>query len=129
MGEKPSQGQSGGVNISGTVGSVAGNIVGRDMIGGPSVAALSETFPPLIELIAAAPSDKRPEAEAKLAQLQQEAANGKDANDGAIAKIIDRLVDLVPTAASAVVGAFGTPILGGIAGPVTDFVLDKLRGK
>jgi hypothetical protein len=30
---------------------------------------------------------------------------------------------------SAVASAFATPILGGLAGPVTGFVLDKLRGK
>jgi hypothetical protein len=35
----------------------------------------------------------------------------------------------VPSATSAIVSAFATPILGGIAGPVTGFVLDKLRGK
>jgi hypothetical protein len=29
----------------------------------------------------------------------------------------------------AVVTAFATPILGGIGGPVTSFVLDKMRGK
>jgi hypothetical protein len=34
----------------------------------------------------------------------------------------------VPAAASAVVSAFATPILGAIAGPVTRFVLGKLRG-
>jgi hypothetical protein len=36
---------------------------------------------------------------------------------------------VLPAATSAVVSAFATPILGGIAGPVTSFVLDKLRGK
>jgi hypothetical protein len=45
------------------------------------------------------------------------------------AKLVDGLVELVPSATSAVVSAFATPILGGIAGPVTGFVLDKLRGK
>jgi hypothetical protein len=30
---------------------------------------------------------------------------------------------------SAVVSAFATPLLGGIAGPTTQFVLDKLQGK
>jgi len=46
-----------------------------------------------------------------------------------IAKLVDGLVGLVPAATSAVVSAFATPILAGIAGPVTGFVLDKLRGK
>ena len=130
MGEKTGEGQSGGVNITGTIGSVGGDIVGRDkIIGAPSAAALDAALKPLIEAIGAAPAEKRAEAEAKLAELKHEAAKGKDANDGVMARIVDGLVGLVPAAATAVVSAFATPILGGIAGPVTSFVLDKLRGK
>jgi hypothetical protein len=130
MGEKPSERQSGGVNISGAVGSVGGDIVGRDkIVGTPSAAALDAALQPLIEAIKTAPADNRGDAEQKLAGLKQETAKGKDANDGTIAKLIDGLVALVPGAASAVANAFATPILGGIAGPVTNFVLDKLQGK
>jgi hypothetical protein len=131
MSEKTGQGQSGGVNISGTVGSVGGDIVGRDKITGvPSPAALDGALQrPITEAIGTAPAEVRAEAEAKLAALKEEAAKGKDANDGVMAKIVDGLIELVPAAASAVVSAFATPILGGIAGPVTGFVLDKLRGK
>ena len=130
MGEKTGEGQSGGVNITGTVGSVGGDIVGRDkIIGAPSAAALEAALKPLNEAISVAPAEKRTEAEAKLATLKQEAAKGIDADDSVIAKLVDGLVGLVPAAATAVVSAFATPILGGIAGPVTGFVLDKLRGK
>src|SRR5271154_5485891 len=130
MSEKTGEGQSGGVNIAGTVGSVGGDIVGRDkIVGVPSAAALDKALRPLIEAVGAAPVEKRVEAEAKLAALKQEAAKGKNANDGVIAKLVDGLVGLVPGAASAVVSAFATPLLGSIAGPVTGFVLDKLRGK
>ncbi len=48
------------------------------------------------------------------------------ADDGKLGKIIDGLVSLVPGADSAVVSMFATPILSGIAGPVTQFVLYKL---
>jgi hypothetical protein len=92
-------------------------------------AALDETLRRVLEVIRAAPPQVRPEAEAKLAALKQEAAKGKDASDGVIGKLVDGLVGLVPAAASAVVSAFATPILGGLVGPVTSFVLDKLRGK
>jgi hypothetical protein len=129
MGEKPGEGQSGGVNISGAVGTVGGDIVGGDkIVGPPSAAAIDGAMKPLIEAISAASSDKRPEAEAKLKALKQEVAKGDKANDRTVADIIDGLAKLVPGAVSAVVSAFGTPILGGIAGPVTGFVLDKLRG-
>jgi hypothetical protein len=130
MGEKTGQGQSGGVTISGKIGSVGGDIVGRDKTtGAPSAAELDAALRPLIEAVRGAPAVARPEAEAKLAALKQEAAKGKDADDGVLAKLVDGLVGLVPGATTAVVSAFATPILGGIAGPVTGFVLDKLRGK
>jgi hypothetical protein len=128
MGEENGKGQSGGVNISGVVGSVGGSIVGGNITVGIPLAELDGALRPLIAAIGAAPADKRPEAEAKLAALKEEAAKGKDANDGVIARLVDGLVGLVPEAASALVSAFATPILGGIAGPVTGFVLDKLRG-
>ena len=44
-----------------------------------------------------------------------------------MAKLIDGIVGLAPAAVSAVVSAFATPILGGVAGPATKYVLDKLR--
>lgn len=130
MGEKTGEGQSGGVSIGGTVGNIGGSIVSRDQITGvPSAAALDGAFRPLIEAVGAVPIEKRPEAEAKLTALKQEAAKGKAADDGVIAKLVDGLVGSVPAAAIAVVSAFATPLLGGIAGPVTGFVLGKLRDK
>jgi hypothetical protein len=130
MSERTPQDQSGGVNISGHVGSVGGDIVGRDkMVGIPSAAALEEALRPVLEAIRAASPQVQPEAEAKLSALQQEAAKGKNANDRTLADLADGLVKLVPEAVSAIVSAFATPILGGVAGPVTGFVLDKLRGK
>jgi hypothetical protein len=130
MNERTGAGQSGGVNVSGTIGSVGGDIVGRDkIVGVPSAAALDETLRPVKEAIKAAPPEVQQEAEAKLAELKQEAAKGKDANDGVMARLVDGLVGLVPAAASAVGSAFATPILGGLVGPVTSLVTDKLRGK
>ena len=130
MGEKTGDSQSGGVNIGGSVGYVGGDIVGRDKITGVhTVAELDGALRPLSNAIEAAPAEARTEADAKLAALKQEAAKGKGADDGMIAKLVDGLVGLVPNAATAVVSAFATPILAGIAGPVTSFVLDKLRGK
>ena len=129
MPDKTDSGQSGGVNISGSVGSVGGDIVGRDKItGAPSAAALDEALGPLSKAVEAAPAEVRAEADAKVKALKEEAAKGKGASDGVMAKLVDELVALVPSAASAAVSAFATPILGGLTGPVTSFVLDKLRG-
>jgi hypothetical protein len=107
MPDKTASGQSGGVNISGIVGSVGGDIVGHDKItGAPSAAALDEALRPLSKAIEAAPAE---EADAKVKALKEEAAKGKGASDGVMAKLVDGLVALVPSAASAVVGAFATP--------------------
>ncbi len=133
MGENPSQGQSGGVNITGTSGSITAEIVGRDKIVGvpvPDAVDRQNALRPIAEAITAASNEKRAEAEEKLAALTQAVTKAKSGeSDAHIAKLVDGLVALVPTATSAIVSAFATPILGGIAGPVTKFVLDKLRGE
>ena len=54
-------------------------------------------------------------------------AKGKGADDQRVAGILDDLAKLVPGAVAAVASAFGTPLLGGIAGPVTQFVLNQLK--
>ena len=59
--------------------------------------------------------------------LKQELAKGKDADDARVAGILDGLANLVPGAVAAVVSAFGTPLLAGLAGPVTQFVLGQLK--
>ena len=123
MGESAQHGQSGGVNISGVIGSVGGDIIGDSKI----VYALDEVLLPVLNAIKSAPPEVRPEAEAKLAALKQEVARGKDANKGVMGKLVDELVQLVPAAASAVGTAFATPLLGALVGPATKFLLDKFR--
>ena len=124
------RGRSGGIDNSGTMNSGGGDITGRDkIVGSPPAAELEEELRPLIEAVKVAPSEKRAEAEAKLAALKSEANKGGDANDEAVADLVDGLVELVPDAAGAAVSAFASPILGGIIGPVTKFALRKLRGK
>lgn len=128
MSEKTGTGQSGGVSISGRIGVVRGDIVGRDKItGAASLGEIEAALEPLRAAIAAAPAPEAQRASAVLAELKQEAAKSEGASDGVVAKLVDSLVTLVPGATSAVVSAFATPILGGLAGPVTSFVLNKLR--
>ena len=61
--------------------------------------------------------------------MKQEAAKGGGASDRIVAKLIDGFVGLIPSAAGAVVGAFSSPVLGAMAGPATEYVLDKLKGE
>jgi hypothetical protein len=74
-----------------------------------------------------AAADKRAAAVQKVQELRAEVAKGKG-DDGKIAQIVDGLAGMVPGAVQAVVSAFATPILGGVAGPVTRYVLERLKG-
>jgi hypothetical protein len=123
--------QSGGVNISGGSVTVGGDIVGRDKIVGTQISRieLDQTFRPVEEAIRTAPAANQPEAMQKLEELKSEAAKGKGAKDAVVAKLVDGLAGLIPSAVGAVASAFGTPLLGGIAGPATKYVLDKIQGK
>jgi hypothetical protein len=120
------EGQSGGVNISGSTVTAGGDITGGDKITYTQVPReqLDQAFRPLTEAVG-----RHEEAQQKLEALKAEAARGKKADDGVMAKLVEGIVKLVPGAVSAVVSAFGTPLLGGIAGPVTKYVLDKVRGE
>jgi hypothetical protein len=123
--------QSGGVNISGSGITIGGDVTGRDKIAGNefSHVRLDQIFMPLENVVRAASAETQAEATAKLEALKKEAGKGKNADDTVMAKLVDGIVGLVPGAVSAVVSAFATPLLGGIAGPVTKFALDKIRGK
>lgn len=133
MANQKTKNQSGGVSIRGGSVHVEGDVVGRDKITtvttGLSGDQLKQLFAPLMNALQAAPPEKQNEAIQKAEELKKEVAKGKEANDGAMARIVDGMVALVPGAVGAVVGMFASPILGGLAGPVTKYVLDKIQGK
>lgn len=104
----------------GAAASVAAGLAGAD---------LNRLFLPLMNAIRDVPAEKQGEAMQKAETLKSEVAKGKDADDNRVARVIDGLVELVPGAVSAVVSMFASPILAGIVGPVTKFVLDKIQGK
>jgi hypothetical protein len=126
--EEKIRNQSGGVSITGGHVTVGGDIVGHDKIVFPH-AQIDEIFRPLAEAVRSAPPGKQQEATQKVEALKSEVAKGKDADDSVMGKLVNGIVGLVPGAVSAVVGAFATPILGSVAGPVTKAVLDKLQSK
>ena len=126
--------QSGGVNIIGGSSTFSGDVTGRDKVvyttaGGVSEETLQHLFAPLLQSIQAAPQEKKEQAEQKVEALKDELSKGKSADDSRVAKLLDGLLELVPSAVSAVAGMFASPILSGIAGPITKFVVDKFSGK
>ena len=96
---------------------------------GISGAELDKLFAPLMAAAASATPDKRAEAEEDAEALKDEVAKGDQADDTIMAKLIDGLVTLAPGAVSAVTSMFATPILAGLAGNATKFVLDKIQGQ
>jgi hypothetical protein len=124
-----SQINTGGAYFGGPV-LAGGNIIGRDQIITEGVAArdLESLFAPLLALVAEqAPSDKRVAAVQQVQELKAEVAKHDQADDSKIATIVDGLAGLVPKAVGAIVSTFAMPILAGIAGPVTKFVLNRLQ--
>ena len=105
---------------------VGGDIGGRDKITGTQISSnqLDAIFRPLEEA-----AGQQPQAAQKVEALKNEAAKGKKADDGVMAKLVKGIVSLAPGAVSTVVSAFATPILGGVAGPVTKYVLDEIQDK
>jgi hypothetical protein len=119
----------GGAYVAGNV-SAGGDFVGRDKItSGMSGAEVAALFGQLTAAVVQyAPSEKRAAAVEEVQKLQTEVAKGKQADDNKIARIVDGLAGMVPGAIGAVVSMFTNPLLNGIAGNATKFVLDKLQG-
>jgi hypothetical protein len=117
----------GGTYVNGNV-TAGGDFVGRDKIThGTAAHDVQALLAPLLAVVSQAPAAVRTQAVEQVQQLGAEAAKGKQADDGRMGRIIDGLVAKVPGAVGAIVSAFASPLLGGVAGPVTKFVLDKLR--
>ena len=130
---EPTSGQSGGIdNKFGTISTGSGDVVGGSKTTTTTTTYYAPTeihnaWEPVADAIRTAPPEKQADAAAKLDDLKKEAAKGDKAEDTTVAKLVKGLVALVPSAVSAVVSTFSTPILGGVAGPVTKFVLNELR--
>ena len=119
----------GGAYIGGNV-SAAGNVVGRDKI--ITQAALpgdvERLFAPLLAAVEEhAPAEQKVAALRQVRELKTEIVEGKEAEDGKIAMIVDGLVKGVPGAIPAIDNLFKTSALQGVMGPVTRFVLDRLK--
>jgi len=115
-------------NVSGS-GVAIGRGASASVQQGVSGDELAKALAPMVDAVQRSAADAATQAAAlrEIEELSQELAKGKGANDSRVAGIVDDLARMVPGAVAVVVGAFGTPLLGGIAGPVTQFVLDRLK--
>ncbi len=119
----------GGAIIGGNVNIHGGDFVGRDKIShGISPAELETLIAPILAVVAQqAPASVRVQAIQKVEELKTETASGSQADDNKVARIIDRLADMVPGAVGALVKMFASPILSDFAGTATRAVLDKIK--
>ena len=118
----------GGAYVGGSV------VTGRDFIGrdnidhGISSEEIKALFDALQSVISKQTSgDTQAVAMQQVKALKAEVAKGEQADDSKMAKIVEGLMEKVPGAIGTVVNMFATPILGGLVGPVTKFVLNKLK--
>lgn len=119
----------GGAYVGGGVNVTGGDFVGRDKITqGQSPRDLEPLFASLLAAVAqqVAPAQQGAAMQA-VQELKAEVAKGSQADDSKLGRIIDGLAAMVPGAIGTVVSLFASPILSGLAGPVTKFVLDKLK--
>ena len=93
---------------------------------GMDPAALAAAFAPLITATQSAPPEKQAVAAQKVEALQAEAMKGEKADDEVVGGLVQDLADLVPGAVSAIGTIFGGPLLGGLVGPATKFVLKRI---
>lgn len=113
-------------NITGSQGLAIGRHAQATVTTGISDTVLGTVFAPLWHTLQQVPPENQAAAMQQAKELQSEVAKGKSANDERVADLLNGLVKLVPGAVSAVVSAFASPLLAGIAGPVTKYVLKQL---
>lgn len=118
----------GGAYFAGSV-KAGRDVIGRDKIehaaataAGPDLAARLQALQTELERLASRLS--KPLVTEHVQALQSELGKPKDKRDeGLMTRLLNGLVDLVPTGVSAVVGAFASPALAAAAGPATAALL------
>src|SRR4051812_7960742 len=131
MPETPA-GQSGGICNTGTIDTGGGHMAGRDLTIDTTTSTTSKmqiAFQPIADAVKDAAPAIRPIAKTTLDSLKTEVEKvekGEKPDDTVISGLVRGLVGLVPSAVSAVVSAFASPVLGAIAGPATQNLLSEL---
>ena len=105
------------------------DFVGRDKISyGSSPSELATAFVPLLQAVQQhALPGVRPQALAKVTELQAELQMYNKPDDHKVAGLIESLTAMVTNAIGSVVKMFAAPILQGLVGPATKYVLGKLQ--
>ena len=132
--------KTGGDKVGGdkiTVGDISGSqgiAIGRGASANVSIQQgisgeeLAKLFAPLTQQVTqAAPPEKKEEVVAKVKALEKETAKGEEADDEAVADLVQDIVDIVPEAVETITGLFTNSIISRSAGAATKFVLKRIR--
>src|SRR5215471_394081 len=102
MAKKPGAGGGGSVTITDSnVSTSGGDIVGRDKVQHISAKHIDDVFGPIGKAIDGAAPEQKAAAEEKLRALKDEVGKGKGADDSVLAKLVEELVGLAPSAVAA----------------------------
>ncbi|MCB0040548.1 MAG: caspase family protein [Caldilinea sp.] len=124
MGDKTTVG-----DITGSTVGVIGRVEQSSVTVGIPAGDLERLFAPIMAAVQQSEPTLRPVAQQTAQELKAETGKGERADDSRVARLIDGLAGLVPGAVAAVVSAFASPILAGVAGPLTQAVLRKISGQ
>lgn len=116
-------------DITGSSGIAIGRHASAILQAAPSRDELAKALAPVLDAIQRDGATAATQAAAmqQIEALTEELAKGKEADDSRIARILDELARMVPGAVAAVASAFANPLLSGLAGPVTEFLLGQWR--
>ena len=128
MTKTPDNLKHGGINAKNIF---AENVSGGDMhVAYTKITAASADYDEIFKQLAMAvgftKGAGKQEALQKVEELKTEVKKGKSADDGVIARIVEGIAAAAPSAVTAIIAAFGNPILGGVAGSITKYVLGRL---
>lgn len=114
-------------NIEGSTGIAIGQASQATVNIEIAIEQLDPLFRQLQEAASQAPPEKRIEAQQAVQEIRAEMAKGQQGDDAKLATLIDQFVALAPAAMSPLLSTFSSPLLHKLTGPVTKYVLKKMK--
>jgi hypothetical protein len=135
-------GQSGGINIGGSIGSAGGSVAGRDLIGGNvttttstntgmSAADFAQAFETIYAKITEKPAQEQPiirmAVDAIKTETEKEAVKGQKADENAVTVFANSLLNMAPDILEVIATTFANPAAG--VATVIRKILAKAKGQ